>query len=194
MGSNGETSSLIFSWQAVVGPMSISSKSVSCQYCLCFSVILQIYLVQHSYEHVDHMVQIRYHTGCLWSSSRHYLTTLLYQYTLQNDTRWQFQLVSVLSWVNELQGHEFRNFGQGHVVAEEQLHIPESWLEELTPQTSTRALKPSNAGKFEVKEGSDSIRVTESTAGIHVEVIACWDGSYDWLSLTNYMRKCNLCL
>jgi hypothetical protein len=49
---------------------------------------------------------------------------------------------------------------QGHVVAEEQLQIPQSWLQDLNPSTSLPAPKPRVTGKLSVTgQGSGRISV-----------------------------------
>ena len=58
---------------------------------------------------------------------------------------------------------------QGHVVAEEQLRIPPSWLEELE-LAKARQPQPSSSGQLKVEDNEASVAVRNESTGLHVEV------------------------
>lgn len=55
------------------------------------------------------------------------------------------------------------------MVAEEQLRIPASWLEELEV-SEAQLPQPSTSGKLEVEDKEASISVRNESTGLHVEV------------------------
>ena len=59
---------------------------------------------------------------------------------------------------------------QGHVVAEEQLQIPASWLEDIEYPAAQPPPKSSNSKNLEAKDGRNSIVVTNPDTGLRVEV------------------------
>ena len=60
---------------------------------------------------------------------------------------------------------------QGHVVAEEQLRIPDSWLNELEIPES-HPPQPSSSGQLEVDDSRSSITVRNESTALLVEVRA----------------------
>jgi len=59
---------------------------------------------------------------------------------------------------------------QGHVVAEQQLQIPQSWLQELDPPTSLPAPKPATEGKLSVTGGGSERVSVQGPNHLSVEV------------------------